>query len=212
LTRSTFLEAALALACVAGAYARRRRPGANPCCAIPTAASIRRCAPWLALVDPARDDREVEVQAARIDARLRVLAGLWSDGRIAEGLASDSWIAPELTVPALFAARDSSANPESTGEWSVQRQAKWPRTRPSARASEGTRGLARRVPARIAPRSRGLRDRGRAERARSEATSHGQRPGAGDTREQHNATWSSTWALDDSGQRWSASSRSRSKP
>ena len=200
MTRSTFLEAALALACVAGAVRAQAQTGGEPALRDPDRGLDPALRAVLALVDPARDDREVEVQAARIDARLRVLAGLWSDGRIAEGLASDSWIAPELTVPALFAARDSGANPESTGEWSVQRQAKWPAD--ASERSSFSKALAA-WRAEFPRESRldlevfEIAGEPSALEAKLRLTASG--PGAGDTREQHNATWSSTWALDDSG-------------
>jgi len=74
----------------------------------------------LALADAARDTWIVERWAQLIDARLAVLARLWSENGLAEELPDLSWIAPELRVAPLFATAPESAPVK--GEWTVSRE------------------------------------------------------------------------------------------
>src|SRR6185503_12404357 len=73
-------------------------------------------APGLALVDVALDTSPVESFAALVEARLRILARLWEEDRLAQDLAGEAWIASDFEVQPLGA---SGTKPSERGPWSI---------------------------------------------------------------------------------------------
>lgn len=71
----------------------------------------------LALADPLRDTVLEERCAAQVMERLQLVAELWSTNRLAQGLAAQVWIAPELRVTGLGG--DPSVAGQVRDEWSL---------------------------------------------------------------------------------------------
>jgi len=132
----------------------------------------------LALVDPARDSWAVEHWNASIELQLRTLSALWAEDRLESGLAEAAWIAPELRVAALDADAAEGARLEAL----PRALAAWRRNFPAdSRLDFEVQGFEGSPPL---------------VQARLRLCASGGGEGA---RAQHNATWSCTWSLAETG-------------
>jgi tetratricopeptide (TPR) repeat protein len=199
--RSRISAVAILLACCAGEAGARQASGAPAHPRDPDRGLDPALRAELALVDPARDSWAVEKWAALVDARLRVVALLWAEGRLEPGLAAQPWIAADLCVAPLFAEAGLAAR--THGEWTFSRGA-------PAEAPPATRALAQELAARRAAYpgearlefeifeidgdERALEARIRVAASGALATGH----------LQHRAVWTSTWRAQPSGVELSA--------
>ncbi|HUR28724.1 MAG TPA: FG-GAP-like repeat-containing protein, partial [Planctomycetota bacterium] len=185
---------AILLSCCAGIVeARQASPARGPDRGLDPKFRAR-----LSLVDAAKDsDWPTETWAQSIGARLDEIAARWAASELETALADASWIAPQLRVPPLF--RPFPASDAGPEVWRAQRglsaSGDSQSTAPISSALGawrkvfhgqsrldfeliGIEGGASRLSSRIRVSAGGPVERGR---------------------EQHNATWTCTWRIDESG-------------